>query len=323
MTTGATSLLCVGDDARSLELLASVLAQSDRTLATVTSASEAAARVASGGVDLVLVHVRSTQGSGVEVCRAVKRASGDDSVPVIAIIPRSDAAARVLAFGAGVDACVGRPLEQPELLAAVGACLRTRSLQAAARAAQRAFEAARDVDAHLPVATFQAAQSTLVALFDRVAARHDPIACGVLDVDHLELYNRELGRPFGDELLLATAETARLALRDTDVIARYGGDELLLGLPGAHFAGALRVSSRLHENVTRRLGRLSRRAQPTVSLGVALFPTPEVRSLPQLLRAAEQALLGAKREGGGRVCIFQQDGLLYSQTTDDAPGSVG
>ena len=321
--SASTSLLCVGDDARALEALGAVLAQPERTLSTATSAAEAAARVASGGVDLVLVHFRSTQGSAVEACRAVKRASGDDGVPVIAIVPRSDSAARVLAFGAGVDACVGRPIEQGELLAAVSSCLRTRTLRAAARAAQRAFEEARDGDAHLPVATFHAAQSTLVTLFERVAARHDPIACGVLDVDHLELYNRQLGRPFGDELLLATAETARLALRDTDVIARYGGDELLLGLPGAHFAGALRVSARLHENVTRRLCSLSRRARPTVSLGVALFPTPEVRSLPQLLRAAEQALLGAKREGGGRVCIFQQDGLLYSHASDPSPASVG
>ena len=56
------------------------------------------------------------------------------------------------------------------------------------------------------------------------------------------------------------------------------------------------------------------RAQLTVSIGVALYPSRDVRTKDALLRAAEAALSQAKREGGNRICVFQQQGYIYSPT---------
>jgi two-component system cell cycle response regulator len=52
--------------------------------------------------------------------------------------------------------------------------------------------------------------------------------------------------------------------------------------------------------------------QITVSIGVALYPSRDVRAKDALIRAAEAALNQAKREGGNRVCVFQQQGFIYS-----------
>ncbi len=60
--------------------------------------------------------------------------------------------------------------------------------------------------------------------------------------------------------------------------------------------------------------------QITVSIGVALYPSRDVRSKDALIRAAEAALSQAKREGGNRICVFQQSGFIYSPSVGTRPG---
>ena len=57
----------------------------------------------------------------------------------------------------------------------------------------------------------------------------------------------------------------------------------------------------------------------TASLGVALFPSRDVRTKDALLSALEAALLEAKRRGGNRLCVFQQEGFIYTPSGDDGP----
>jgi two-component system, cell cycle response regulator len=61
----------------------------------------------------------------------------------------------------------------------------------------------------------------------------------------------------------------------------------------------------------------------TVSIGVALYPSRDVRTKDALLRAADQALSQAKREGGNRICVFQQQGYIYTPaiTPQTAPAA--
>src|SRR5262249_23359526 len=57
----------------------------------------------------------------------------------------------------------------------------------------------------------------------------------------------------------------------------------------------------------------------TVSIGVALYPSRDVRSKDALLRAADAALSQAKREGGNRICVFQQQGYIYPPAISPLP----
>jgi hypothetical protein len=52
-------------------------------------------------------------------------------------------------------------------------------------------------------------------------------------------------------------------------------------------------------------------------MGVALYPSRDVRTKDALLRAADSALSSAKREGGGRICVFQQQNQMYTPVTSD------
>ena len=54
----------------------------------------------------------------------------------------------------------------------------------------------------------------------------------------------------------------------------------------------------------------------SIRKGVALYPSRDVRTREALLKAADLALLQAKREGGGKLCVFQQKGFIYSPGAD-------
>jgi two-component system cell cycle response regulator len=91
-------------------------------------------------------------------------------------------------------------------------------------------------------------------------------------------------------------------LRCYDIAARYGGEEFVLVLPGTSLADGEEVAERLREEVeaisfASPLDKLS----VTISLGVALFPSPLVDDMESLIRQADEALYRAKQKGRNRV----------------------
>ena len=123
-------------------------------------------------------------------------------------------------------------------------------------------------------------------------------------------------RVLGDHMIRSVAEGIRKCVRDVDVVARYGGEEFLVVLPSTHFAGAVAVAERIWREVTEKRFTVdgAKFHTITVSIGVALYPSRDVRTKDALLRAADGALHQAKREGGDRICVFQQQGYIYTPT---------
>jgi diguanylate cyclase (GGDEF)-like protein len=152
--------------------------------------------------------------------------------------------------------------------------------------------------------------------FTRAERHSEPLACVILDIDRLKVHNERGGRTLGDAVLLGLAEVIKGSVRDADVVARYGGDEFFVMLPSTHFAGSLVVASRIWRDIAaKKFGD----AKVTASLGVALFPSRDVRTKEALLAALEAALLEAKRRGGNRLCVFQQEGFIYTPSGDERP----
>jgi diguanylate cyclase (GGDEF)-like protein len=131
------------------------------------------------------------------------------------------------------------------------------------------------------------------------------------DIDNFKSFNSRFGYEAGNEVLVTVAHAMRSGVRPFDTVSRWGGEEfaLLLTAPvTAHDAGT--VSERLRGMVERRtvevegLDRRPHQLGVTVSIGVALYP--DHGSTPQeLWRAANQALLAAKRPPKNRVVFFE------------------
>lgn len=126
----------------------------------------------------------------------------------------------------------------------------------------------------------------------------------MLDIDDFKAVNDRLGHVAGDEVLRAVAGAMREGRRETDLAARYGGEELALILPGADVDGAARAAERIRSAVEGLdFGLPGPDGEPlrvTLSAGVAVFGHG-AEDAAGLLAAADVALYEAKRAGKNRV----------------------
>ncbi len=123
----------------------------------------------------------------------------------------------------------------------------------------------------------------------------------VLDLDRFSAVNNEYGHTVGDSVLRRVARAIKSAVREGDVVIRYGGEEFVVIAPGTDGDGAVEVAERIREAVALSGGeRIDGRLIPlTISAGVAsLVDEADGRGL---FRAADSALLAAKRAGRDRV----------------------
>jgi diguanylate cyclase (GGDEF)-like protein len=142
--------------------------------------------------------------------------------------------------------------------------------------------------------------------FARVGRYRTPMALAMIDLDGFKPLNDTYGHLFGDQVLRAVGDAILRSVRTLDIPARYGGDEFALVLPQTDAGGALRVCERLLRNLTalefNPLGSDGVQVQLTASLGLGFYPSEDVNTPEDLLRAADDALYRAKRAGKNRVC---------------------
>jgi diguanylate cyclase (GGDEF)-like protein len=110
--------------------------------------------------------------------------------------------------------------------------------------------------------------------------------------------NDTLGHPCGDELLCAVADRLQKVVRETDVVARFGGDEFALVLPDTGGEGAFAVGERIRDKVAvhKFLAGDGLDIHLTVSIGVATLPDVAA-SADELMQAADKAMYRVKDAG--------------------------
>ncbi len=308
------TIVVAEDDRLTRDLLAGMLRSHGYRVEAFADGQAAVERVGQGGIDLVLLDILMPRLSGLEACRLLKSMTSDSFLPVVLVTVKTDSASRVEGLKIGADDYVCKPFDEGELLARVEAMLRIKQLHDHVARARAKLERLSVHDDLTGLFNYRYLHNRLSEEFKRAERYHDPLACIVVDVDRLQAINDLAGRELGDRVLAAVAEVLLRSVRDVDVVARFGGDEFLVILPSTHFAGSVTVA----ERIWREVGEASfaigdkQNAKVTLSLGVALFPSRDVRSKDALLRAADAALHQAKRDGGNRLCVFQQQGYLYT-----------
>jgi len=129
----------------------------------------------------------------------------------------------------------------------------------------------------------------------------EPLALLMLDLDHFKTINDRFGHAVGDQALQAVTERCRGMLRDSDVIARVGGEEFAVLLPATGRAAAVAVAERLREAVGRsRLPIGDGWVALTTSIGGTLVE-PADTGVDVVLQRADRALYAAKAAGRNRV----------------------
>ncbi len=290
---------------------------------------EALSLVHEGDLDLALLQVSADEAEAMDLPRVLRLSSRTPYLPVVVLAPRPSEGIRCRFLDSGADDVVAEDISVAELAARLRALLRVKVLQDELQASRQALgdslsrerallaQLRRD-NAHLLTlcTTDPLTHLQNVRRFDdflesefKIARRYGrKLSVLTFDLDHFKLINDTYGHPSGDFVLKEFAVILKQCVRDSDVVARTGGEEFSIVLPDASRAQARRFAQRIRKTVAGREFRVyGRSIHVTTSVGSATYPQDaEITEPHMLVYFADQALLLAKQNGRDRVLSFHE-----------------
>jgi len=134
-----------------------------------------------------------------------------------------------------------------------------------------------------------------------------PLSVVMLDIDHFKAVNDRFGHAAGDRVLKSVADLCRAAKRDSDIIARLGGEEFAIMLPETTEAATVQFAERLRHLIVDCALTANGEAIPvTISVGIA-GASIRTSGIEALMRDADQALYEAKRSGRNRIVVARHN----------------
>lgn len=149
----------------------------------------------------------------------------------------------------------------------------------------------------------------LEPLFADARNARRPLSCIMTDIDHFKSFNDRHGHAIGDQVLQAVTRSLSSALREVDLLCRYGGEEFCIFLPDVDLAHACAIAERLRADVQSRAGasiRSTSGLEVTSSFGVASLET-DSPDPAEVIDRADKALYVAKKSGRNCVKSYQSD----------------
>lgn len=133
----------------------------------------------------------------------------------------------------------------------------------------------------------------------------------MLDIDHFKNINDTYGHAVGDEVLKHFSSVCLDLARDTDVVARIGGEEFVVMLPETNTDGALTFAQRFREIIYNSTLTIDEHTiKYSVSIGISIFDTNRDTSVDMILHKADLALYKAKENGRNRCEIYKEEEIV-------------
>ena len=142
----------------------------------------------------------------------------------------------------------------------------------------------------------------------RAIRYHRTLALLLMDIDYFKSLNDTYGHLCGDYVIKTVAKLLKSSVRATDVVARYGGDELAVMLIETNPKNALEIAEKLKQEIGSHIFQWqTKELSVNVSIGLATAPAPGIQQVSHLIEAADRALYQAKRSGRNAVVVFGQE----------------
>ncbi len=143
--------------------------------------------------------------------------------------------------------------------------------------------------------------------FSRAVREHSSLTVAMVDIDNFKLVNDNYGHLVGDKAIILTTKIIKDALRDGDIVVRYGGEEFLMILHGASSENAMSVCERIRHQVKDTVFMEGeQQINLSVSIGLCAYPEQVVDNEVSLIDMADQALYSAKQTGRDKVVKYGQ-----------------
>ena len=142
--------------------------------------------------------------------------------------------------------------------------------------------------------------------FSRAARYNSALSLILFNIDDFRTINAKYGHMLGDEVLKQVGRLVRAAVRDSDVAARYGGDEFALLLPSTDKNGALELARRISSLINKFKYDVLAEESITVSAGLATYSGGPSKTFDQLPDLARRAMATAKKKGKKQVIAHEK-----------------
>jgi diguanylate cyclase (GGDEF)-like protein len=231
------------------------------------------------------------------------------SAPILMITALEDSASVNQAFELGVTDFITKPIHWAILKQRVRLLLNQTKLYQRLEAANEQLQRLAAIDPLTQLANRRVFDLVLERQWRLMLRHKTPLSLIFVDIDYFKNYNDFYGHQAGDHCLFEVARAiASQIKRPTDLVARYGGEEMIVVLPETAYRGAKLIANRIQNAVrSLQIPHLNSATKPfvTVSLGVAVMAEPNLGlNHANLLAIADQALYEAKAQG--RNCIVSK-----------------
>jgi two-component system, cell cycle response regulator len=261
--------------------------------------------------DLVILDVMMPEMDGLEACRLIKEDVTTHDLPVIFLSARDETEMKVSGLTLGANDYISKPFKAEELLARVSVAIRLK------RERDQLLASAEEARASAEIAHEQAMTDALTGLLNRYGLQralqreqsearryHRPLSCLLIDLDNFKFINDTYGHGAGDIALQQIGDILSKAVRGSDMVFRYGGEEFLVLLPETNIEGASALAEKIRRAADSQLFGDGHIFPLTLSAGVAALADQE--SGHDMIARADMALYHAK--AGGRNRVERADG---------------
>jgi two-component system cell cycle response regulator len=255
-------------------------------------------------IDLVLCDLLMPGCDGFKFLLMRRRKIEFKDIPVILLTGQEDVKNKIRGLEQGASDYVVKPFDSGELLARVKVQLKIKALQDELKIKNARLSELSATDGLTSVYNRRYLREKLDHEFNRCKRYNMGLAFMMLDLDFFKRINDQYGHLAGDYILVEVAAILRRNSRKPDLVARYGGEEFAVLLPSTDLEGARVLAERIREEIeTTRFTFERHLISLTASVGLIVYPNPEVETTDQLVQKADEALFAAKQAGRNRVDI--------------------
>jgi diguanylate cyclase (GGDEF)-like protein len=300
-------ILVADDEPINRSLIQRRLERAGYRVMTAENGSEAVEKTLAAMPDLVILDVMMPVMDGLEACRRLKDDETTRDIPVIFLSARDETEVKVSGLSLGANDYISKPFKAEELLARVDVAMRLKherdNLRASAEEARAHAELAQEravTDALTGLLNRYGLQRTLAREHAEARRYNRPLACLMIDLDNFKKINDTHGHSAGDTALQQVSTILTEAVRRSDMVFRYGGEEFLALLPETDLEGAAALAEKIRGSASTRLfGDGEHVFTLTLSVGAANLCGSE--SGNDMIVRADLALYHAKELGRNRV----------------------
>ncbi len=284
-------ILVVEDDPEQAHFLEVMLAGPDRDIVIAESVAQAQAIVQDRVISLVLLDLILPDGDGRNFLLRLRERPATAGIPVIVVTVKGADQAKAECLALGAEDYVEKPVNADALQAAVRAKLGIG-----------------------PEATLAARRDPLTGLPNRAAFHEaflqarflsgtpgDPLSIGIVDLDNFKSVNDTYGHPMGDQVLRRVASVMSRTLRNSDFLARWGGEEFTALFPRTDVAGATIALEKMLRSLREESFPTGDGRAVRVTFSAGVVQVPKEASAEDAVSLADRYLYRAKSMGRNRV----------------------